>query len=186
MRRHLPFLLFIFITFLSLSSLSQSITPSTFNATGGAHDNPGSYYRYEWSVGEMTSVETFSGSSIVLTTGVLQPFTELVGLSPHIILFTNNEYHLFPSPTTGKFELDFALRLPGNMVMQLLDESGRILESRSLRYEGNGSINHFDISRYPNGHYIMATTFTPDMKRGSSDNFVTIRKSGFKIVKVPR
>ncbi len=185
MSKKFPLLLFTVVLF-SLSSQSQSIAPFTLNSTGGAYDNPTSYYRYEWSVAEMTSVATFSAADVVLTTGVLQPFTELVGMSPHIILFTNNEYRVFPSPTTGKFELDFFLRLSGNMVMQVLDESGRILESRSLRYEGNGSINYFDISRFPNGNYILAATFTPDNKRGGGDNFVTIRRSGFKIVKVPR
>ncbi|WP_315816018.1 hypothetical protein [Paraflavitalea speifideaquila] len=88
---------------------AQSIKPFVFNVAGGYFNDPNSYYRYDWSIGEMTMIDALapSDSIILLTHGLLQPLTEIVGKSNLSLIFGSGEYRLFPNPTPGKFELDF-------------------------------------------------------------------------------
>lgn len=68
-----PFLPLAFC-FFSLDSISQSINSSTVNSEGGTVES--GYYQVDWSIGEGASIATFQDqSNLVLTTGVLQPYT---------------------------------------------------------------------------------------------------------------
>ncbi len=60
---------------------AQSIKPFVFNVAGGSYNDPNSYYRFEWSIGEMTMIESLapSDSLILVTHGILQPLTDIVG-----------------------------------------------------------------------------------------------------------
>src|SRR6476660_8697863 len=92
----------------------NGVVPAIFNSAGGSYDNPSSYYRYEWSFGELLLIQAFAppDSSILVTQGVLQPCTDQIGYSPFTLLFEDGDYKLFPNPTSGKFEIDFFIRTP--------------------------------------------------------------------------
>lgn len=169
-----------------VDSFSQTITPATaFNAAGGSYFKPGSYYRFDWSLGEAVLVNTIcpGDSSLFLTQGMLQPITEKANLSPYIVFFAKGEYFLFPNPTHGRFEVNFLVRQSGRLELQLTDLTGRILKRRAFRYPGWGHIEHYDLSGYPNGTYFVIATLTPDTPR-PGDHRTTVRHSGFKIIKL--
>src|SRR5688500_19847105 len=139
--------LFILLAISGTASYGQSVTPvTTSNAAGGSWGPAGSYYRFEWSLGESSVVHTFipSDSSLFLTQGVLQPITEKANLSPFIIFFAKGEYFIFPNPTAGRFEVNFKVRLAGRMELQLTDLTGRIIKKRALRYLGWGHIEKYE------------------------------------------
>jgi len=163
---------------------SQSITPSVLNSAGGTYDNRDSYFRFEWSFGELVLIQSFSSSdsSIRITQGLLQPYTDKIEASPLIVLFEKNDYKLFPNPTTGKFELNFFIRTNGKMSLQLVDAIGRVLEKRTYQYDQCCHIEFFDLTRYANGVYYVMAELKPDKPR--SDGLEVIRRSGFKIVKL--
>ena len=167
---------------------AQSVEPATFNITGG-YTNPGAapgtgYYQLEWSVGEATMIETFVTPNFTLTQGILQPCTDKVTKDPLTVMFQKGEYVLFPNPTDGRFELDFLLNVKGQLIMQLVDATGRLIESREYHYDGCGKIERFDISRLPAGVYTLHTTLRADQKR--ENNLIVTRNSGFRIVKMNR
>ena len=162
----------------------QTVAPSILNSAGGSYDDRNSYFRFEWSFGELVLIQSFSSpdSSILVTQGLLQPCTDKVEASPLIVLFEKNDYKLFPNPTTGKFELNFFIRTNGQMSLQLVDAIGRVLEKRTYQYDQCCHIEFFDLSRYANGVYYVMAELKPDKPR--SDGLKIIRRSGFKIVKL--
>lgn len=172
--------------FFTSNASAQSVTPTIFNITGG-YTNPGAtpgtgYYQYEWSVGELTMIETFTTPNFTLTQGVLQPCTDKVTKDPLTLLFQHGEYVLFPNPTAGRFELDLLLNVKGQLNMQLVDNIGRVIETREFHYDGCGRIERFDISRLPDGVYTLHTTLRADERR--ENGLIVTRNSGFRIVKI--
>ncbi|MBK6383599.1 MAG: T9SS type A sorting domain-containing protein [Chitinophagaceae bacterium] len=163
----------------------NGVVPAILNAAGGTYDNASSYYRYEWSFGELLLIQAFAppDSSILVTQGVLQPCTDQLGISAFTVLFDEGDYKLFPNPTSGKFEVDFFVRTPGLMSLQLVNSMGQVLMSKSYHYDGCCRIELFDISRYPNGVYFVVADLKPDMNR-PGDNIQVIRHSGLKVIKL--
>ena len=163
----------------------NGVVPAILNAAGGTYDNPSSYYRYEWSFGELLLIQAFAppDSSILVTQGVLQPCTDKLGYSPFTVLFDEGDYKLFPNPTSGKFEVDFFVRTPGLMSLQLINSIGQILSSKSYHYDGCLRIELFDISHLPNGLYFVVADLKPDINR-PGDNLQVIRHSGLKVIKL--
>jgi hypothetical protein len=183
-RKLLPICFFAAILFNS-SLHAQSITPFALNTAGGSYDNPASYSRFEWNFGELTLTDTYTntGINIILTQGLLQPCTDKVGGEPEILLFGNNEYKIFPNVTTGLFELDFFLILPGQMELQLTDALGRVINTRSYQYHCCQRIERYDISALANGIYFINARYTPE--RGNLAEALRVRReSTFRIVKV--
>lgn len=163
----------------------NGVVPGVFNVAGYSFDDPTRYDRYEWSFGELVLIQAFApaDSSILITQGVLQPCTDQLGYSPFTVLFEQGDYKLFPNPTPGKFELDFFVRTPGLMSLQLVNSMGQVLQSKSYHYDGCCRIEFFDISKYPNGIYYVIADLKPDIHR-PGDNLEVIRHSGFKVIKL--
>jgi hypothetical protein len=185
-----PGLLFISVSFshAQVPSLSpySGVVPAVFNTVGGSYDDSGSYFRFEWSLGELLLIQTFSSAdnSIYVTQGLLQPCTDKPGPSPLTVLFDNGDYKLFPNPTAGKFELNFFVRTSGQMSLQLINASGQLLEQRNSYYNGCCRIEYFDLSRYPDGLYYVIADLKPDLPR--SDGIFIVRHSGLKVVKLSK
>ena len=89
----------IFFTILSRSN-AQSISPATFNNGGGFSGGS------EWSIGESVSIGSFSASSILLTTGVLQPLSNVVtSIHEYGPLVFGQQISIGPNPASNY--LDF-------------------------------------------------------------------------------
>lgn len=158
-------------------SFAQQVTPAALNAAGGTYDNPGSYFRFEWSFGEAILIDFFASadSSLSLAQGVLQPCTDGKGTAASTV-FLESDYRLFPNPTNGRFELDFFIREAGQMNLRLVDATGKVLERRSYAYNGCCSIQMFDLTSYPAGLYYVIAELINEKTR----------YSGFKVMKPGR
>ncbi|MFN8291863.1 MAG: hypothetical protein U0U70_16515 [Chitinophagaceae bacterium] len=184
----LPLLvLFLFPCRAQVPSVSpyNGVVPAILNTAGGSYDNALSYFRYEWSLGELLLVSSFApaDSAVLVTQGVLQPCTDMTGNSPATVLFEAGDYKLFPNPTSGKFELDFFVHTPGQMSLQLINAAGQVLLSKSYHYDGCCRIELFDLSNYPDGLYLVVADLKPDELR-RTDGLQVIRHSGLKVVKL--
>jgi hypothetical protein len=175
------------LSILLISSLlsradAQSLVTSTMNVTGGSYESADSYYRFEWSFGELSMINTVAPDSWhIFTHGVLQPCID--GLAPvPSTKFSSNEYRLFPNPTMGKFEVSFFIRQSGTMSLGLVDANGKLIDERRFPYMGCCSIQHFDISTQPDGVYYLVV----DLRLGiyNRSNFGMQRHSGIKIIKL--
>jgi len=164
----------------------NGVNPAILNAAGGHdYDKPLKLQMFEWSFGELLLVQPFApaDSSILVTQGVLQPCTDKISISPYTVLFEAGDYKLFPNPTSGKFELDFFVRTPGLMSLQLINAAGQVLLTKSYHYDGCCRIDLFDISKYPDGVYFVVADLKPDSNL-PGDNLQVIRHSGLKVVKL--
>lgn len=162
----------------------NGVVPAILNTAGGTYDNALSYHRYEWSFGELVLIQAFAppDSSILVTQGVLQPCTDKIGISPYTVLFESGDYKLFPNPTAGEFEVNFFVKTPGQMSLQLINALGQILEKRSFHYDGCCRIEMFDLTGRPAGVYFVVADLKPDTLR--ADGLEVIRHSGLKVVKL--
>lgn len=177
------------LLFLFGRTSAQSVSPFIFNASGGNYDNPLSIYSFEWSIGELTMINTMvtPDNSLMVTHGVLQPNT----LFPLIFIaakvyetpFLTGEYKLFPNPTPGKFELEFLLTQKGRMEIQVIDVIGRLIQKRSFQYDGGSQNEHFDLSRYRDGSYLLVVDLIPDSKR-AENKWEAIRHIVIRVVKI--
>lgn len=165
----------------------NGVVPAIFNSAGGSYDNALSYNRYEWSFGELLLIQAFAppDSSVLVTQGVLQPCTDQIGVGPLTVLFEQGDYKLFPNPTTGPFEVDFFVRTPGTMSLQLINGIGQVLLKKSYHYDGCCRIELFDLTNYPSGVYYVIADLKPDQDR-SLDRIEVRRHSGLKVVKIEK
>jgi hypothetical protein len=181
------FLALSFTSYAQVPSLNpiNGVVPAVLNVAGGSYDNLSSYYRYEWSFGELLLVQAFApaDSSVLVTQGVLQPCTDKLGYSPFTVLFDEGDYKLFPNPTTGKFQIDFFVQTPGQMTLQLINSTGSLLQTKTYHYDGCCRIELFDISGLPDAMYFVIADLKPDINR-PGDNKQVIRHSGLKVIKL--
>jgi hypothetical protein len=163
----------------------NGVVPAILNSAGGTYDNASSYNRYEWSFGELLLIQSFAppDSSVLVTQGVLQPCTDKLNFSAFTLIFDEGDYKLFPNPTSGKFEVNFFVKTPGLMSLQLINSIGQVLSKRSYHYDGCCRIELFDISRYPDGIYFVVADLKPDINR-PGDELLARRHSGLKVIKL--
>ena len=118
-------------------SNAQSVSPATFNNGGGFGGGS------EWSLGESVSIRNFSASNLILTTGVLQPLSNVVTstneFGPSVF---GNQIVMGPNPvlTTLNFKAQFTQI--GQLSIQLLDAKSKVVFAKQA-----GSIwNQFQTS----------------------------------------
>lgn len=163
----------------------NGVVPAILNTAGGHdYDKPLKLQMFEWSFGEMVLIQAFApaDSSVLVTQGVLQPCTDKVGVSPYTVFFEAGDYKLYPNPTPGPFTVDFFVRTPGQMSLQLINGVGQVMLKKSYHYDGCCRTELFDLSNYPAGVYYVVADLKPDTPR--ADGLLVIRHSGLKVVKL--
>jgi hypothetical protein len=171
-------LLFIVCICYSISTNAQTITPATLNISGG-YINLG-YNQFEWSVGESSVIETLTQTGIngaILTNGVLQPLTDKPFAQSVSNNWSNDEIRIFPSPTTGNFEVDILSKEQGQLTIQLVDGQGRSIKSVQYAYYGFGKIERFNITQHASSNFYLRVTLSAFP--GFAD-----KKGSFKILKI--
>ncbi len=157
--RKLQLLFFTVGIFFSAASFSQSVTPSILNTTGGT--NIFTFYRFEWSFGEATAIETLSSANITVTSGVLQPGTHNPATVNNYTAWGKDEIKILPNPTQGMLEIDFLSKQQGTVYMSLMDESSRLILRKQFVYYGTGSIQQMNLGPYPSGQYFLDIMLVP-------------------------
>lgn len=123
--RHNPLkfcVLILYFNLIHFCSNAQSISPATFNNGGGF--NGGS----EWSLGESVSIANFITSNLILTTGVLQPLSNVVtSINEFGPTVFENQIVMGPNPvlTTLNFKAQFSQI--GQLSIQLLDAKSKVV-----------------------------------------------------------
>jgi Secretion system C-terminal sorting domain len=173
MKQQLFFFLLIILT--RTDGNAQSVSPATVNVTGGT--NMFTHYRVEWSVGEEAAVETLGNGNIIVTQGLLQPYTH----NPATV-FTGtgwgiDEIRIMPNPTRDWIEIDLLSKDQGKISFTLINSSGQVMLRKQFDYQGTGRIEKMDMGRYPAGAYFLEIHLEPT---GNS----TRKKGAFKIIKI--
>lgn len=154
--------LFLLLVLFGTSARSQTSTaPQTVNVSGGYNDNPSSYYRYEWSVGEASVIETFSSPTLVVTAGVLQPGTNNPASDNTNQEWGTEEIKIYPNPVITELEISILSKQKGKISMILYDATGRQIGNRQFDYYGTGRIEKWNFSRLATGQYLLKIILDP-------------------------
>ena len=135
----------------------QSIWPSTLNASGGSAIIAGKHY--DWSIGEMTLVNTFGTSTLVLTQGLLQPGIAVTEVG-HTAFYQQME--VFPNPTDAIINIRFTSTLQGMMAMRLMDMAGRIVLEQSVEVNQGLNTTQVNMQSLAGATYMLQVVLTPE------------------------
>jgi hypothetical protein len=145
--------------------------PSLINSSGGS----ATYHTvtYDWSVGEMAAIETFSTNTLIITQGFLQPF--ILKGTPVDQSVTDHK-KIMVNPDYGKqtCSLETSFEKPGKLNYLIVDLNGRTLLKKEINLKELTFKESINLSIYPNGFYLLKVRFT------TSDETIT---QTFKIQK---
>lgn len=164
-------LIMAFLCCLTFCAKAQSIGPQTLNATGGSAAIEGKTYAY--SIGEMTLVNTATGSNIIVTQGVLQPAPQPTGI--HEEAFFNNHFNVYPNPGEDIIFLQPAFATGGQLSFQLYDALGRVLKQGVFKLDTGREKQSISLSDLAASTYSLSISF---------NNHNDIYKTAYKIQKV--
>lgn len=136
------------------------ITPytRTLNAAGGTTTTTGGN-TFEWSVGEMALVNTWSKPNIIVTQGVLQPTDDNVGvgkLSPLVV-----DMRVYPNPAQTMVHLNYNLK-QGILSYELQDIAGRTVRSKKQNITAGEKTEAIELGAVANGTYMLNVVFSPE------------------------
>ncbi len=133
------------------SSFAQTTTPqSVVNSTGSYTSTE--KYQFEWSVGEMSSIQTIGVRSILISEGFLQPMTNNifgVGYDSKLEFFNTKA---FPIPAHNELFLQFRTPGYGTATISFKDALGRLISQQSIYLNGQ-TLEKVNISSLPGGQY---------------------------------
>lgn len=105
---------------------AQSTGPSILNSTGGSATVGTS--TFEWSVAEMTVLQTATTGTLTITHGVLQPMEaqpdDTTSITEHI---ASHQLNVYPNPVSDFVILEAKYEGTFSLTFRLLDAAGRIL-----------------------------------------------------------
>jgi hypothetical protein len=136
----------------------HSITPTVMNAASGSGTI--GYYRFDWSVGEMSLIETYQQSNLVLENGFLHAGWP-IGLPP-INFFATGDIGIFPNPVYTVASINFNVPTPGRVAMKVTTTMGQPVLIREFDYNGAGRTEKIDLQGYPTGAYLVRITLQPN------------------------
>jgi hypothetical protein len=147
--KHILWLLCLLV---SLTSNAQSISPSTLNNAGGSGIISGN--TYEYSVGEMTLVNTASTPTVTVTQGILQPANNSTSISSKG--FAQNQMKVFPNPASELLfvQTDF-IKVGGEITFILTDVAGKTISKSINKVNVAKQTHELNIVELASGTYLL-------------------------------
>ena len=144
---------------LSLAALSlhaQTMTPGTLNATGGT-GTIGST-EFDWSIGEMTLVSTFTTSGVIVTQGVLQPSDAMEGIPVNNAL--KDQLKVFPNPASTEVNIQYTAQTQGTLAYRLLDMNGKVFDKQTIQVTQGANAGQVNVKELACAAYMLEVTLT--------------------------
>ncbi|MFT3934183.1 MAG: T9SS type A sorting domain-containing protein [Chitinophagaceae bacterium] len=155
---------------------AQSITPSVINVTGSSAVS--GYYRFDWSVGELCLIDTYTKPTLSVLNGLLFTGTEHAGNKNNANTFATDEVFIFPNPVADKTELNLMVQQAGTVIMMIMDAQGKLISTKQFDYNGVGQSEKVNLTFLPAGNYYL---YLQLMVTGQSSAF---KKGAFKLIHI--
>lgn len=145
------------------ATLSQEITPAILNSTGGSAT---SNITLEWSVGEMTTVNSANSGNMWLNAGVLQG-----QLRTGHVLRTNMRQKptITPNPLVNHGYLQYQEASRGTITCDITDASGKMLRRLTFVHQGGTNSYRLNTQDIPPGALYLIIRFTPSISSVSAN-----------------
>jgi hypothetical protein len=148
-------LVLIYFTILSRTN-AQSINPATFNNGGGFGGG------IEWSIGESVSIGSFSANSILLTTGVLQPLSNVVtSINEYGPFVFGQQISIGPNPASNYIDFKANFSQIGHLSFQLLDAKSKVFIHKEQGSVFSTFQTRLQLDTYASGIYYIKVFFKP-------------------------
>ncbi|OJW83657.1 MAG: hypothetical protein BGO69_05005 [Bacteroidetes bacterium 46-16] len=142
--------------FITGQAAAQSIGPSTLDAAGGSTSLSGN--TYEWSVGDMAVISTYTSASLVVTQGTLQPFNIPTGVN---VITLDKQLKVYPNPAVNTVLLEYNLDHAGKLDYVLQDITGKTILQRSLTVKIGESKEAINMAALASATYMLNVTYKP-------------------------
>ncbi len=154
--------LLILLMLAAIGAQAQSIGPKTLNATGGTVTISGN--TYEWSVGEMTVINTASSSTLVVTQGVLQPTTPTTGIKK-TESFTAQQLKVYPTPTQNTLFIQPDFNKSGQLQCYVTDAAGKEILKHEANLQTGNEKQQINMESLAAGNYMLVVLFSSNTDR---------------------
>ncbi len=144
----------------SIPAGAQSVGPAILNSAGGAAVVAGN--TYEFSVGEMVLVQTFSGPDIVVTQGVLQPSPGATGVMD--IAFFEGRMSVYPNPAEDQVFLQPDMPSGGKLLCRLYDAAGKLVHNAAHDLARGNEKLSIPLTALAAGTYMLQVEFQQQKK----------------------
>ncbi len=138
------------------STKAQSVGPSTLNASGGSKIIGNN--TYEYSIGEMSVIATYSSSSLVVTQGILQPKLSPGGIAQHHLSAT--DLSVYPNPVQSTLFVQPSFAKSGSLQYVLTDASGKTVAIHSANLDLGNERQEISMAPYAAGQYTLSIIWT--------------------------
>ena len=152
------FLLIPFVLAASFAVKGQSVGPSIINAAGNHKNIAGN--EFEWSVGEMTLVSTFTTPGIVVTQGTLQPSDiDHTGVPVNRLA---TQLKVFPNPATSVVNVEYTSQVSGTLSYDMLDVNGKVVAQQTMDVKPGTVTGQVNVSQLACATYMLRVTLNPE------------------------
>ena len=135
----------------------QSIWPSTLNASGGSAIIGG--IEYDYSIGEIALVSTFTTPSIIVTQGLLQSdLGDPVNSVPEVKVVS--QLQVFPNPTTSIVNIQFNALMEGSLSLRLMDITGKQVLLQKAEVKQGANLQKLDMGGLASSIYMLEVMVT--------------------------
>lgn len=156
----------------SVHAKAQSIGPSTIDAAGGTAGLAGN--TYEWSVGDMAVITTYTSGSLVVTQGTLQPFNIPVGVNK---ITLDQQLKAYPNPATSTVYLEYNLGNSGKLEYMLQDIAGKTVFQKTIEVTPGGGKEAISMMALANAAYVLNVTYRPNEGSPQTVTFKVIKSA---------
>jgi len=163
----------VFLALLASSQArAQSIGPSTLDAAGGSAGLSGN--TYEWSVGDMAVITTFTSGSLVVTQGTLQPFHIPTGVNK---ITLDRQLKAYPNPANNTVFLEYKLENSGKLEYTIQDIAGKTIMQKTLAVATGNNKESINVAAFANATYMLNVTFKPNEGQAQTVSFKIIKSA---------
>lgn len=147
----------IFSVLMAGFSFSQSLERFVVASAGDYFVNTQANVTLEFTVAEMSMVETFFANGFFLTQGFHQPEFKEVGI-PETDIF--EEFVVYPNPASEQVNIRYTLNEPGTLSFQLISMNGVLLyEQENHPYQGGQDQYQIELEQLSQGMYFVKATY---------------------------
>jgi hypothetical protein len=154
-----PILLIPLFIIVAINTYGQSVGPATLNAAGGTA--PIGSNEFDWSVGEMTMVSTFSITGVItVTQGVLQPAEVTEGVVNTSKL--QDQLQVFPNPASSEVNLKYSSSVQGTLAYKLMDVAGKTIKTQTIAISPGTISEQVNVSELACATYMLEVIINPE------------------------
>ena len=162
----------VLLALFAYNARAQSIGPSTIDAAGGSAGLSGN--TYEWSVGDMAVITTYTSGSLVVTQGTLQPFNIPTGINK---ITLDQMLKAYPNPATNTVFLEYNLDNAGKLDYVLQDIAGKTVQQKTLSITPGSNKEAISMSALANAVYMLNVSYKPNEGVPQTISFKVIKSA---------